>query len=54
MVKLTEAETKSLDGVKVRFVVNNIDENGKIKNGVATTTKSRKSTVPFTELPLVK
>ncbi|GEM_PF-6437987 len=52
LIYIIKAETKSLDGIKIRFAVNDIDENGKRKSGVAK--KGEKSSVPYKELPLVK
>lgn len=52
LIYVIKAETKSLDGVKIRFVVNHIDGNGNRKGGA--TTKGEKSSVPFVELPLLQ
>lgn len=52
LIYVIKAETKSLEGVYVRFVVNDIDENGNRRSGVST--EGRKPSVPFVELPLVK
>lgn len=52
LIYIIKAETKSLDEVKIRFVVNEIDENGHRKSGV--TKKGEKSFVPFAELLLVE
>ncbi len=48
LVYVIKAETKSLDGINIRFVVRDIDENGDSK------AENEKSPVPFIELPLVK
>jgi len=52
LIYIIKAETKSLDGIKIRFAVNDIDEKGNRKSGVAK--KGEKSSVQFTELSLVK
>lgn len=52
LIYVIKAETKSLEDIKVRFVVHSIDENGNSKN--ESTKKGEKSSVPFVELPLVK
>ncbi len=52
LIYVIKAETNSLDGIKIRFVVNRIDENG--RSGVSEKGEKTKTTVPFVELPLVK
>lgn len=53
LIYVIKAETKSLDGVYVRFVVNNIDENGKMKMGSEINGRI-KSNASFVDLPLVR
>lgn len=51
LIYVIKAETNSLDGIKIRFVVNHIDENG--RSGVSEKGEKTKTAVPFVELPLL-
>ncbi len=52
LIYVIKAETNSLDGIKIRFVVNHIDENG--RSGVSEKGEKTKTAVPFVELPLLQ